>query len=949
MIIELINQINNTTHERSLADCLIECLRMGKYTCMHLMVAFVNYGGIAGLSDEILKSSISDKKIIVGIDNKITSVEAIVELKRLGFDCKIYHSSTAPIFHPKFYLLENVEEFCLIIGSGNLTVGGLLYNDECNIMIKGNKAERIYTQSSFLFSDLWNSIGSNVKKAEEQLLDELYKTDLLRSEAETNGTYKIESNNIFGNLENRNAPDGFLLKSISKSLTRKNIRLLPHNQEIFESILNFVRDEQKKGYIVQPTGTGKSYLISKYIQHYINDKILLIAPNNVIIDGIKDVLGEYPSNILFHTFQYLSKDVIRAKKIAKGVQHILIDEFHHVGAVSWGRAVEQLILDAPNPYVIGFSATPYRDNDDIDVTSLFFDNNCIHSLSLFDCWDKKILPMPKLVQSFIELDNMLKDIENELISRYSGNEKTIKKIRIQVQAIKSKYISVASLKNIINEFIPFDTKRIVVFVPTIESIRGEISILENCFKELGFVPKCYQVHSKQSEKENNRQLHEFKKHEDGIKLIFSVDKLIEGIHIDDVDALLLLRGTNSVRIALQQLGRCLSSGKKKTPVVLDLVNNYKANNIFGLAGSSSSDSEETQSSDHIAMQINVLGNYAEIKQAIADLYSKFCTWEEKFLALVEYKNKHGETPKSKEVGKLYQWWISQRKEYRDGKMAEEHIRKFEENGFILDEWEMRFKMLIDFKNINNRFPVREDGSIGIWYQHQRQNFQENKLATVKIQKLQSIGAPLRIKQEWGEWFEKLRFFLKNNNREPLSSSLSKEDRALYSWLHSQRVSYTKGQLEEYKIKAFSQIGISLGISFGEQEKNDRFNLRIEELSNFISENGRLPKQNENRLLYNWINSKKRDMRKGKIDKKQRKILEELGIIIETSEEWQSRFQTLQAFVSEYSRLPCIEENKELINWYNKQSFAINKHRNGRSGLSDEQYKMLIDLQTTLST
>lgn len=50
--------------------------------------------------------------------------------------------------------------------------------------------------------------------------------------------------------------------------------------------------------------------------------------------------------------------------------------------------------------------------------------------------------------------------------------------------------------------------------------------------------------------------------------------LNEGIHVDDVDGVILLRPTVSPIIYLQQIGRALSAGSEKTPVIFDLVNNF---------------------------------------------------------------------------------------------------------------------------------------------------------------------------------------------------------------------------------------------------------------------------------------------------------------------------------------------------------------------------------------
>ena len=63
------------------------------------------------------------------------------------------------------------------------------------------------------------------------------------------------------------------------------------------------------------------------------------------------------------------------------------------------------------------------------------------------------------------------------------------------------------------------------------------------------------------------------------KLMFVINKLNEGVHVEDVDGIVWLRALNdNSRILFQQqLGRCIRANlpgrQAKTPIVLDLVNN----------------------------------------------------------------------------------------------------------------------------------------------------------------------------------------------------------------------------------------------------------------------------------------------------------------------------------------------------------------------------------------
>lgn len=48
---------------------------------------------------------------------------------------------------------------------------------------------------------------------------------------------------------------------------------------------------------------------------------------------------------------------------------------------------------------------------------------------------------------------------------------------------------------------------------------------------------------------------------DHLKLLFCIDMLNEGVHVDDIDGVILLRPTISPILYLQQIGRGLSAGE----------------------------------------------------------------------------------------------------------------------------------------------------------------------------------------------------------------------------------------------------------------------------------------------------------------------------------------------------------------------------------------------------
>ena len=64
--------------------------------------------------------------------------------------------------------------------------------------------------------------------------------------------------------------------------------------------------------------------------------------------------------------------------------------------------------------------------------------------------------------------------------------------------------------------------------------------------------------------------------------MFSIEMLNEGVHIEGVDGVILLRPTASPILYKQQIGRALSVSGNKTPIIFDFVNNFDSLNYIDL-------------------------------------------------------------------------------------------------------------------------------------------------------------------------------------------------------------------------------------------------------------------------------------------------------------------------------------------------------------------------------
>ena len=96
-------------------------------------IAFMNQGGLLQIRDLILPVA-GRTTLIAGIRNGITSAQGL--LAAIEYGCTTYVVDTGSrnvIFHPKIYFSKNADEARLILGSANLTIGGLNSNIEASI------------------------------------------------------------------------------------------------------------------------------------------------------------------------------------------------------------------------------------------------------------------------------------------------------------------------------------------------------------------------------------------------------------------------------------------------------------------------------------------------------------------------------------------------------------------------------------------------------------------------------------------------------------------------------------------------------------------------------------------------------------------------------------------------------------------------------------------------
>lgn len=106
---------------------------------LRLAVAWAREQGVLWL-EHVLGGRIGEIHAVVGINDRGTSVEALLRLMRLCTSVRVFYKHPRQTFHPKVYAFRGgdagVDSATLIVGSSNLTHGGLVTNIEASLVVE---------------------------------------------------------------------------------------------------------------------------------------------------------------------------------------------------------------------------------------------------------------------------------------------------------------------------------------------------------------------------------------------------------------------------------------------------------------------------------------------------------------------------------------------------------------------------------------------------------------------------------------------------------------------------------------------------------------------------------------------------------------------------------------------------------------------------------------------
>lgn len=362
------------------------------------------------------------------------------------------------------------------------------------------------------------------------------------------------------------------------------VGLYKHNIESYNKIKEAFKTQNVVA-IKHSTGTGKSYNAIQLAYDNQDKKILYVVPSNSIIEHIKEIINKNPSldlnkdfkNVSFVTYQsliYLKEEELKQLNI----DILVLDEFHHIGAEVWGRAIDVIVDSHKNMKILGMSAytvrdrgTSYeRDMADPDGDEIF-SGKIVSTYDLCDAIIDGVLPKPIYKSAYVNLRKTADELSKRA-ERLNHESKKYLEVTELLENINEKINNAPSTKDVFQMNIKKDGKYIYFCPMKSEKNINDINAIREETKkwlyEIGLTDNDFEFYTStsQNQKEGLENRKAFYNDQDlngnfvnnKLRIMFAINQYNEGVHIPELDGIIMGRSTQSDIVYFEQLGRALA-------------------------------------------------------------------------------------------------------------------------------------------------------------------------------------------------------------------------------------------------------------------------------------------------------------------------------------------------------------------------------------------------------
>lgn len=753
------------------------------------------------------------------------------------------------------------------------------------------------------------------------------------------------------------------------------IELFEHNRAAYESAALMLA-ETGRAAIIHPTGTGKSFIAFKLCDENPDKTICWLSPSEYIfktqLENLEKASGERTiDNIRFFTYaRLINMSDAELREISP--DYIVLDEFHRCGAQEWGRGVAHLLGIYPDVPVLGLSATAVRYLDrGRNMADELFDGNIASEMTLGEAVVRGIFAAPKYVLSVFSL--------NKELERYKHRVKSAKNRAVRdeaekyLEALRRALEKADGLDVIFQKHMTERHGKYIVFCANFEHMREMMDKASEWFSAVDSEPRIYSVYSDDPSSAESFDRFKADTSDDHLRLLYCIDALNEGVHVDDVSGVILLRPTVSPIIYKQQIGRALAAGKKKNAVIFDIVLNIE--NLYNIG----SVEEEMQVAmtyyRSLGMDDEIVNEHFKIVDELRDCREIFerlndtlsASWDVMYEKAREYYVKNGDLKvphryKTEEGYSLGSWIVTQRRvraEEQFGTLSESQIERLDEIGMVWGSfrdlsWERNFAAAKDyfktFGNLNVPARYKSDGGLclGAWIarlrSYRKSNIRRSYLTKERISDLDSIGMVWDVPDFlWQRCYTAcLDYYKEHGNLDIPPSEVTPDGVRLGAWICGVRASYNKGTpaLTAEQIKALDELGMpwngkndrlwEKGYNAALKYRGDHGNLDVP--TSYVCDDGY--------RLGAWICDQRE---KKNMPARRRRLLDELGMIWEKPDPWETRYALVKDYYDRHGDINIPSKYKVdgmwLAKWLSEQRQIYMGNR-GEKRLSDDRVSRL---------
>ena len=415
------------------------------------------------------------------------------------------------------------------------------------------------------------------------------------------------------------------------------MRLFEHNEKAYRAAIRMM-EQYGKAAIVHPTGTGKSYIAFKLIEDNPEKVVIWLSPSEYIfktqLEGLKGNVPDFPlENVHFYTYAKL-------------------------------MCCAQAQLDE-----IAAQKPAYIVLDEFHRAGAeCWGESTVALLRL--CPDAKLLGLTATNVRY--LDNN-RDMAEELFDSCVASDMTLGEAVVRGILPTPNYVTT-----------------VYQYQKTLAKYQARVDNLRT--------PGIQDANQKYLDAPNtDKAFADFKMDtSDRLKLLFCIDMLNEGVHVEGISGVILFRPTISPIVYKQQIGRALTAGDNTIPLILDVVNNFEG--LTSISGLQSEMQEAVHRLYANGEGDKIVTERFEVVEQVHDCRVLFeqlqaslsSSWDHYFSEASIYYAEHGDlnipkrytTPAGLSLG---EWLVTQRRVREgqiQGNLTEQQIARLDSIGMV---------------------------------------------------------------------------------------------------------------------------------------------------------------------------------------------------------------------------------------------------------------------------